>query len=108
MAGEPSGLLKAIETLAASIKSRPEAALAGIAILAPALLIPMGVNQWMAMIAPIGVYIIYCGRSVMAERHKERIAEMKIEAVQAAGDKRITDLAEKYLKRLPEGGKDND
>lgn len=104
MSDSPPSLAKAIETLASAIKDRPEASLAAIVILAPAVLIPLGVNQWVAICAPIAIYAMYCVRTAMAGKHAERLAEQNVEAIQAEGDKKIAELAEKYLKRLPEGG----
>lgn len=89
---------KAVENLAGALKSRPEAALCGLAMITPALLIPMGVNPWAAMFAPAGVYVVYCVRAIVMVRMELKKADARILQTQADGETRLAKVLERAQK----------
>ncbi|HWA18956.1 MAG TPA: hypothetical protein VG757_08155 [Devosia sp.] len=88
-------VLKAVDELAKAMKSRPEAALAGITIIAPPLFIASGINVWVATLMPLGVYAIYCARAVFIALMAQKMAQLRLDQTQADGERRWIAIVEK-------------
>ena len=96
-------ILKPVDKLAEALNSKPEAALGGLAIVVPALLIGLGVNHWLAILGPLAVYLVYCVRAGFLAYMTYARSLAKLEQTQAEGERRIAELAAKYLHLLEAG-----
>lgn len=85
------------EKIVGALKDRPEALVAVMAILSVYGLVQAGVKDWLIILAPMAIFVMYCGLRIVMAKNSERLRELDVREIEAKGTARLSEL---NLKRL--------
>jgi len=92
-----------IKSVFESVKGHPKETLACLAMVVALLLYIAGAGPWFALGIPAIIYLLYIGKDYMDNRHKERLAELKVRETEMTIGHKARAKAQRSLQRRRNG-----